>query len=420
MSSPAAPTQYTIRQVLSIPDYRKLWLAQFVSVFGDFVALYAVYSLVSFQMHGTARQVSFITVSFLLPFALVGPIAGVLVDRWDAKRTMIISDLTRAALSLLLVLAGSPYHIYAILIAISTFSSFFVPAQSVVTPLLVPREALLSASAAMQQTVQVVRMGSPLVAGAVVGAFGAHPCYYLDSASFLISAFLISTIVIQAAPPRPERHLDSTVSDLLSGIRFILGHPVISVVMLSIAGGTFAVSCFSALIAIYVRDILHGQTYLFGLLGSLIGAGTLLGGTVIGPLARRSNRKERFVVLGIFGAGVFIAGLSWFGTRAATMAGCVGIGFSVSFIVIPAAALIQSETPHEIRGRVSSSSVSLVTMSQGIAMLLAGDAGSRVGIVPVYYGAAVALLLVGIAALVILRKSHEIHSSAASRVHPVE
>ncbi len=404
MTSPAVPNEYTIRQVLSIPDYRKLWFAQFVSLFGDFVALYAVYSLVSFQMHGTARQVSLITVSFLLPLAFVGPVAGVFVDRWDVKRTMITSDLSRAVLALLLVFAASPYHIYAILIAISTFSSFFVPAQSVATPLLVPREALLSASAAMQQTVQVVRIGSPLVAGALVGAFGAQLCYYMDSASFLISAIVIGTIVLRAAPPRTARHLDSTVSDLLSGMRFILGHPVISLVMLSIAGGTFAVSCFSALIAIYVRDVLHGETYLFGLLGSLIGAGMLAGGAAIGPLARRSNRKERFVIFGILSCGVFIVVITWFGTRLAAMLGCIGIGAAVAFIVIPAAALMQSETPHEIRGRVSSSSVSLVSMSQGIAMLLAGDAATRVGIVPVYYGAAAFLAIVGLVGLVRLRK----------------
>src|SRR3974390_378709 len=119
MTSPAAAKHYTMRQVLAIPAFRRPWVGQFVSIFGDFLALYAVYSMVTFKLHANAREVSLITVAFLLPLALVGPVAGVFVDRWDVKRTMITSDLVRAGLALLLVLASSPYHIYAILLALS-------------------------------------------------------------------------------------------------------------------------------------------------------------------------------------------------------------------------------------------------------------------------------------------------------------
>ncbi|HXM42745.1 MAG TPA: hypothetical protein VN924_15950, partial [Bryobacteraceae bacterium] len=76
MTSSAAP-QLTMRQALAIPGFRKLWLATLVSIFGDFLALYAIFSEMTFRMHASARAISLVTVFFLLPLALVGPVAGV-------------------------------------------------------------------------------------------------------------------------------------------------------------------------------------------------------------------------------------------------------------------------------------------------------------------------------------------------------
>ena len=120
--------------VFSIPAFRRLWMAQFVSVFGDFLAFYAASSFISFRLHGSPRQVTMIMVAFLTPFALVGPIAGVFVDRWDARRTMVMSDVIRAALVLGLLWAGAPWQIYSTFAALSVVSTFFIPAQSVTTP----------------------------------------------------------------------------------------------------------------------------------------------------------------------------------------------------------------------------------------------------------------------------------------------
>src|SRR5580700_12184109 len=119
--------RFTMRQALAIPAFRKLWLAASVSVFGDFLALYAIFSEMTFRMHASARAITLVTVFFLLPLAFVGPVAGVFVDRWHPRRTMVASDLTRAVLALGLVLASAPWHIYVVFLALSSFSSFFNP-----------------------------------------------------------------------------------------------------------------------------------------------------------------------------------------------------------------------------------------------------------------------------------------------------
>src|SRR5947208_5257687 len=96
MSSPASVLGF--RDVLKTPAVKRLWIAQLVSVFGDFLAIFAVISVVTFQLHGTPTQVAGILVAFLVPLAFVSPIAGVFVDKWNLKTVLIASDLIRGLL----------------------------------------------------------------------------------------------------------------------------------------------------------------------------------------------------------------------------------------------------------------------------------------------------------------------------------
>src|SRR5579862_8436361 len=114
-----APVPLNFRQVLRIPSVRRLWIAQIVSIFGDLLAVFAVFSVVTFRMHGTATQVTAILIAFFLPMALVGPVAGALVDRWNVKQTMIASDLIRCVLAALLAFATGPRQIYVIFLLLS-------------------------------------------------------------------------------------------------------------------------------------------------------------------------------------------------------------------------------------------------------------------------------------------------------------
>jgi MFS transporter, DHA3 family, macrolide efflux protein len=396
-----------MRQALAIPSFRKLWMAQLVSVFGDFLALYAVISEMSFRMNASPRAITLVTVSFLLPMAFIGPVAGVFVDRWNPKRTMVISDLARAVLVLGLVISGAPWHIYLVFLVLSTFSSFFLPARSVIMPQILPREGLMSANAVIQQTVQLVQIGSPAVAGALAGWAGPSSCYYLDSASFLFSGLMIAAMAIPPRPAHANQQMKSVTRDLFSGMRFILGHPVISFVILSIAAGTFAISAFGSLIAVFVRDVLHSNTYLFGALGSLIGVGMLAGGAVVTVIAKKVKQKAYLVLAGLLLCGVCIASIARIPNDITSLIGCFGIGVGASLLTIPAMALMQGQVPPQMRGRVSSSAMSMISVAQGIALLFAGDLASRYGIIFVFYGSALMLLLISIVGVIRLRKPLE-------------
>src|SRR6516162_7218538 len=99
----AAPPKPNLREVFVQPAFRTLWLAQFVSIFGDFLALFGVINFITFTLHGTAVQVTAVTIAYVAPLALIGPVAGVFVDHWNPKLVMIVSDSIRGLLVLLLV-----------------------------------------------------------------------------------------------------------------------------------------------------------------------------------------------------------------------------------------------------------------------------------------------------------------------------
>jgi MFS transporter, DHA3 family, macrolide efflux protein len=189
---PELPKPMSMGAVLGITMMRRLWIAQIISVFGDFLVLYAVIGVLTFRLHATASQVTGVQVSYLLPIAILGVIAGVFVDRWPLKPTMISSDAIRAGLVLLLLVAAQRWHFYAILAAISVVSSFFAPAQGVAIRSAVPLHGLRAANALMQQVMFGMRILGPAVAAFLVSSFGPTSCYLGDSASFVISALLIA------------------------------------------------------------------------------------------------------------------------------------------------------------------------------------------------------------------------------------
>ncbi len=393
MAAGAAPPPLTFREVLKIGALRRLWMAQIVSVFGDFLAIYAIFSVVSFRMHASATDVTLVMVFYLLPLAVVSPIAGVFVDSWNLKRTMITSDLLRAVLFLVLLAAHTLWQIYAILLVASTVSSFFMPAQSIAVRTLVPRQGLMSANALIQQAFQVMQIISPAVAGLLVSVFGPGSCFGLDTASFLFSAAMISTLVLGHEPAPAVKTIGAVWTEMKAGVNFIFTHAAISFVVIAMTAGMFAIRCFSALIAVYVRDVLHGGSSLFGILGSLVGFGMIIG-TQLVRLGSKRLSSARIVTAGLVGTGVSIGLLAAFGSIPTAVATILGVGFFVAFIFVPAQVLLQEHTPPTMLGRVSGSMMAVMFSSQVIALLSAGELATAMGIRNVYFGSALLLFLI--------------------------
>ncbi len=396
----AAPTsQLSFKEVLSVRSVRRLWIAQLVSIFGDFLAIFAVFAIVTFQLHGTPTQVTMILVAYLLPLGIISPVAGVFVDKWNLKWTMIASDSIRGVLVLTLLFERDLYAIYGTFFLLSTVSAFFVPAQSVAVRTLAPRNGLMSVNALMSQAVQGSQIISPAIAGLLVEGLGANSCFLFDSLSFFVSAALVLSLKIEreAAPAVEAR---SVLHSLGEGFRFIFTHAAISFVMISMTAGIFAIRCFGALLSVYVRDVLRSNAALFGTLNSLIGIGMIAGTQSIHRFARKIA-AQRMVIYGLGGMGVAVLFTAALGTVATTAGGMLGLGFFAAFIMITSQTLIQQETPPAMLGRVSSSLMSVMAISQVLAMFVAGPVAQKAGIRNLYFASAA--MLVGIGAFGLFR-----------------
>ncbi len=405
-STPAgAPSHSTgplsFRDVLRIVVMRRVWYAQLVSLFGDFLALFAVIAVVSFRLHASANQITGVQIAYMLPIVFMGPMAGVFVDRWPLKPTLVSSDLSRAVLATLLIFTTSIWQVYFVLAALSCVSAFFGPAQTVTIRSHVPIEGLISANALMQIAFMGSRIVGPATAGAVVATFGPNTCYALDVLSFLISASLIGSVVIRrpASVATPAGSSGNRIHaiwvDMKAGMSFIVHHAAILFVVLAMAAGLFTIGCFGPLIAIFVRDSLHASARAFGIVSGMVGVGLLVGTQLVRMLARYAD-NDTLVLSGLAGIGGGVLLLGAVPHLAATLAATFVIGFAFAAIMVPAQTLIQRETPHEMLGRVGSTNASIVFLGQILGLVLSGILAEAIGVRLVFFlCAALALALVG-------------------------
>jgi MFS family permease len=404
---------FTQKTILKYQPFRTLWLAQFVSIFGDFLALFGVISLITFRLHGNAVQVTAVTIAYVLPLAIISPVAGVFVDHWNVKRVMIASDLIRGILILLLVFVTDITQICAIFALMSTVSSFFAPAQSVTVRTIVPQEGLLAANAMITQAFYLVRLLSPFAAGALIAWLGEKVCFYLDTASFIFSAGMISTLVILHARRQTEKTVAALTEDFLEGNRFIFTHTGLTFVFLAMGVAMFVLSSFSPLISIYIRDSLSAGPFVFGVISSMVGIGLIAGAQVLSRMHHKTSRTN-VVLGGLIALGIGAALLGAFRNIAMASASTFMMGFAISFVLIPAQTMSQQETPPALMGRVSSTFMSLISLAQVLGLLLSGYLAERLGIRPLFLASAGALALVSGAGFLFMRRLGEAPPAAAA------
>src|SRR5215472_9338810 len=257
------PAPMTFGEVLGLLVMRRVWIAQVVSLLGDFLALFAVIAYVTYRLKGSPAQVTGVQIAYMAPFALMGPLSGVFVDRWPIKPTLVSSDLIRALLVVFLFFTTSLWQIYLVLAALSCVSTFFGPAQSVTIRTYVPPHGLIAANALMQTAMVGNRIIGPTVAGILVAAFAA----------------LIGTVTIvrpkgtvQPGAAADKGRVSAVLHDMGVGMRFIVHHAALSFVVMAMAAGMFVIGCFGPLIAIYVREWLHASAFVFGIVSAMVGA----------------------------------------------------------------------------------------------------------------------------------------------------
>lgn len=403
----AGTTRVTFGQVLRKRPFFALWLSRFISSVGDWLALLPLFSLIAFQRHGSASETSMVMVSFAVPVILLGPVAGALVDRSNLKRTLIICDLVCAVLAALLAFSGQLYQMYLLMAGLSAVSCFFTPAQTAALPLIVPENELLVANSINVQTLQLNQIFAPAVVGFAVVWLGEKNCFYLDAASFVVSALLVSTIRIERKAVRDLSAASSIWLDLKAGLKFIAGHPVARVLVLTIAIANGAVAIFEALFAVYVRDFLGGGSRMFGSVTSALGIGTILGALLVGRFGQQLSRP-RIINAGFLVQAISVFVLGVWAMPVTTLAASIGLGAGAAFVFLSAQTFALEEVPSEMLGRVTSTATSVFAVVQLAAFGGSGFLATLLGLRNLCYLAVLILVLTAIVAHVFVRKGQTI------------
>jgi len=164
----------------------------------------------------------------------------------------------------------------------------------------------------------------------------------------------------------------------------------------------FVLSSFSPLISIYIRDTLHAGTIMFGTISAMVGVGMIVGTQLINRLA--STRSKAHVVLGgLFSLGIGAALLGAFRNSPMAALSTFTMGFAIAFVWIPAQTLSQQETPPAMIGRVSSTFMSLISVSQVLGLMLSGYLANKLGIRPLFIACAGFLAVISAAGYFIMR-----------------
>ncbi len=399
-------------------DYRLTILATLVSLCGDW-ALRVGLAYHVYLLTGSTVASGLLLAASLIPQLLLASVAGVFVDRWDRRRTMVAANLALAAglLPLLAVRsADAVWIIYAVAFAESMLAQFFVPAEAAIVPLLVTSDTLITANAVNSQARDISRLVGSAAGGVLAGSAGLAGLVGLDIATYLVAAALLARISWRPATTAvPAGNPGTTAAELKApgpsalvavarewrdGMALAGRSAVLRVLLIFTAVTSIGEGAVGALFAPFVRSTLHGSAGAYGAIVAAQAAGGIGGGLVAASIAHRFRIGPLFVAsavsFGLLDAVLFcyplLSGALWPALVLMLM-----VGLPAALIVAALMSLFQSAVGDRHRGRIFGTVGAIEGAGMLVGALCSGWLAGRLGIVPVICFQAGAYVFTGLA-----------------------
>jgi MFS family permease len=352
-----------------------IWFGQLISLVGTNMTGFAL-GVYVYQQTGSVTQFALISLFVTLPTILLSPFAGALVDRWDRRTVLIMSD-TGAGLSTLvifLLLASGRlevWHIYLATGISSAFSAFQWPAYSASTALLVPKEHFGRASGMTQLSEAAAQIIAPAIAGAIVVTIGVQGVIFIDFVTF---GFAVLTLLLVAIP-RPERSAESEQvrgtlwSEARYGWDYIRIRYGLLGLLILFATLNFSMSIVGVLLTPMILSL--GNAALLGTLMSVGGSGMLVGSLVMSAWGGPKRK-----IIGVLGFEFITAGMILLGGLRPSPV-LIGVAMFAGFFCFPiiqgsSDAIWLRKVAPDVQGRVFSIRRMIAWSAQPIAFLIAG------------------------------------------------
>lgn len=381
--------------ILRQRNFALLWLGGLISQTGDWLLQIGL-PVYIYLLTGSALATSITLIVAFLPNFLLGSVAGVFVDRWDRRRTMLIANLLLAAglLPMLLIHDKSTlWLLYPVLFFESIVDQFVQPAENALLPHLVSEEQLITANSLNAVSSSVSRLAGAALGGILLATFGLHITVLLDLISFLFVAALLWLMRVPTkgqAEPVGERTLSTSWpgawkklgSEWLEGMQLLLRLPPLLILFVIWMMTRLGEGVFGVMLVIFVKQVLFSGSVVYGSLLSVQAIGSLLGGLLIAQFGKRLA-PARLVGFGFFLFGLMdllIVDLPLF-IHSIWLVGLlfilIGIPGAVSLVGMQT--LFQNIVEDRFRGRIFGVLLAAGSLMTLIGMILAGVLGDRLG-----------------------------------------
>ena len=357
------------------PKFRSLWLAQVISLSGDWFNTIASVIIVN-RYSASGLAVGGLFIARALPPFLLGPVAGVVADRFDRRKVLILSDVLRAAIVLCFLLVDRPERVwllYVLTILQFSVSSFFEPARAALVPALVENDELLKANTLSSVTWSAMLTLGGAIGGLTASLFGVRVSLIVDASSFLASAILVLSITGQFRSDAVHA-LESGWKNFVDGLHYVRKN--LDVGMVTAVKALGQVGSFDIIAALYAsrvfREGQEGATTL-GLMFTAFGVGAVVGPLIANRFGDSSAVWLRRAILG----GFSCMPIAWLIVGVApslpiALLGCIlrGIGGSINWTYSDV--LLQMSVPDHLLGRVFAFDFAIFTLAVSVSLWLTG------------------------------------------------
>ena len=392
---PSAPAQSESRSVLSIPAFRKLWRAMAFSSFGDWLGLLASTALAQQLADGDYTKANFaiagVFIVRLLPAVILGPFAGVIADRFDRRKLMVVCDILRFSLYLSIPIVGNYFWLYTASILAEIVTLFWSPAKEASVPNLVPKSKLESAN---QVSLLAAYGTAPLAAivfstlalfiGAINAALGnttqasaADVALYLNAISFLFCALTVWGLKEIPAGSSKKVAQNSIGESLWEGFAFIKDSKIIRGLIFGMLGAFFAAGAVIGLARTFVDDLKAGEAA-YGILFAAVFFGLALG-ISFGPRIFSQFSRRRLFGVSLTISGLMLVTLSLVLNLVLAIFITILLGLFAGISWVTGFTMLGLEVEDEVRGRTFAFVQSLIRVSLVLVLAIAPLVAAAIG-----------------------------------------
>lgn len=386
-----------ILKVLKNKNFLFLWIGQLISQFGDCLAAMALIGLVYDKYHSSTVEYAKLIFFVIIPVFLIGPVAGVYVDRWNRKRVMIICDIIRGLLVILIpvlmLIKANMIFVYLCVFLIYSSTRFFLPSKLAIIPDIVSKDKLLAANSLTTTTRTIALVFSFALAGVVVHLLSWRVSFFVDALTFFISAYLISRIEpknvveelkqdVDAARDMLKRAIKTNIfAEVKYGLMYILQNARIRQIALMFFMLMSGAGALSVVLIVFIQKNFGTGTWHLSFLASFLALGVLVGALIYARYGENLS-EMKMILISFIVSGIFLAVFSKVIMTEPSLeqAGVLTVllGVALSPIVIGLYTLLHHRIPNSLRGKIFSSIEMVIHAGFLIFMFFAAWVGAYV------------------------------------------